>query len=156
MRHVSNMASTSLPGRFPSIPRRTTRWVVYEPTRMAGPAFLVCSPPGKLHAPACMAQTGLRVILCWKDSCSALEQAKVMRESCGSNGHARRRHSEAEVYPRMTESRVRQITWEYCGISRDAAGLNKAKQILESVGYKTVFNQRVSTTNCVTSMLSRC
>jgi L-aspartate oxidase len=44
----------------------------------------------------------------------------------------------SEVYPKMNESRVRQIAWEYCGIARDATGLHQAKKLLESAEYETV------------------
>lgn len=68
---------------------------------------------------------------------------------------------EAEVYPDTGESRVRQITWDYCGISRDAAGLNKAKQSLESVGYKKVFqptreHYELRNIHAVALLIARC
>jgi L-aspartate oxidase len=40
---------------------------------------------------------------------------------------------QAEVFPALTESHLRSITWEHCGITRDEAGLRKAEGILRSV-----------------------
>ena len=39
----------------------------------------------------------------------------------------------AEVFPAMTESHLRSITWEHCGISRHEVGLQNAVNILRSV-----------------------
>ncbi len=38
-----------------------------------------------------------------------------------------------EVFPAITESHLRSIAWENCGISREAAGLTRAVDILRSV-----------------------
>ncbi|MBM3782972.1 MAG: L-aspartate oxidase [Acidobacteria bacterium] len=38
-----------------------------------------------------------------------------------------------EVFPAMTESHLRSITWDHCGITRDGAGLGKAADVLRSV-----------------------
>jgi L-aspartate oxidase len=64
---------------------------------------------------------------------------QVMRNASGTVTHAGA-IPEAEVYPDIHESRVRQIAWEHCGISRDADGLNTAIQILKSVGRKSVLH----------------
>ena len=40
---------------------------------------------------------------------------------------------QAEVFPALTESHLRSITWEHCGITRNEEGLQKAVSILRSV-----------------------
>jgi L-aspartate oxidase len=40
---------------------------------------------------------------------------------------------QAEVFPALTESHLRSITWEHCGITRNEQGLQKAVSILRSV-----------------------
>jgi len=39
----------------------------------------------------------------------------------------------SEVFPAITESHLRSITWEHCGITRNEEGLQKAVDILRSV-----------------------
>jgi L-aspartate oxidase len=39
----------------------------------------------------------------------------------------------SEVFPALTETHLRSITWEHCGISRNEEGLQKAVSILRSV-----------------------
>jgi L-aspartate oxidase len=62
---------------------------------------------------------------------------KAMRDS-GVAARQEGNISEPEMYPKMNESQVRQIAWEYCGISRDAAGLKQAKSMLESSEHQAV------------------
>lgn len=38
-----------------------------------------------------------------------------------------------ELFPDISETHVRSVTWEYCGITRDAKGLQQALAILQSV-----------------------
>lgn len=38
-----------------------------------------------------------------------------------------------ERFPAISESHLRAITWEYCGITRDGAGLGKALELLRSI-----------------------
>lgn len=64
---------------------------------------------------------------------------QVMRDSTANVTHAGA-IPEAEVYPDIHESRVRQIGWEQCGISRDAAGLQSAIKTLKAVEYKNVLH----------------
>jgi L-aspartate oxidase len=64
---------------------------------------------------------------------------KVMRDSDGTSDHEGSIPA-PEMYPKMNESQIRQIAWEYCGISRDATGLNQAKSLLQSSEYQAVPN----------------
>jgi L-aspartate oxidase len=64
---------------------------------------------------------------------------KVMRDSEAAITH-KGAIPAPEVYPKMNESRIRQIAWEYCGISRDANGLTEAKELLASTDFAAVAN----------------
>jgi L-aspartate oxidase len=38
-----------------------------------------------------------------------------------------------EVFPAMTETHLRSLTWDHCGITRDGHGLSKAADVLRTV-----------------------
>jgi L-aspartate oxidase len=55
--------------------------------------------------------------------------AMVALNGCEAKGEIPR----TEVFPAITESHLRSITWEHCGISRNEEGLQTAVSILRSV-----------------------
>jgi L-aspartate oxidase len=61
----------------------------------------------------------------------------AMRESVGQSIR-QGKPPESESYPAMTEESVRQLAWDHCGISRDAAGLTNAVQCLESTAKHSI------------------
>jgi L-aspartate oxidase len=66
-----------------------------------------------------------------------------------------------ELYPKISESRIRQIAWEDCGISRDADGLRQAEHQLASVGFDSVANAarehyELRNIHTVALLISRC
>jgi L-aspartate oxidase len=89
------------------------------------------------------------------------ERAGVaMRESAAISGH----HGaipESEMHPEIDECTVRRLTWEACGISRDAAGLRAAVTALQSVAQRPLSrpareHYELRNIHAVASLIARC
>lgn len=85
---------------------------------------------------------------------AAMRELKGDRSSCGEL-------PEPEQHPEILESAVRSLTWEYCGISRDAEGLAKALGVLASVGHRNLEHPsredyELRNLHLVASLIARC
>lgn len=85
---------------------------------------------------------------------------QAMRESMAPTMHAGE-IPEPERYPDMSETQVREIAWEYCGILRDAPGLTEATRLLQSVELERVArpsreHYELRNLHAVATLIARC
>jgi L-aspartate oxidase len=85
---------------------------------------------------------------------------QAMRESAPSSKRGGE-IPEPERYPEMSESQVRDIAWEHCGVLRDAAGLTEATRLLGSVPLERVArpareHYELRNLHAVATLIARC
>jgi L-aspartate oxidase len=80
-----------------------------------------------------------------------------IRSASGGNGIV----ACEEIYPDAPESSIRDITWEYCGISREGRGLTKALQFLQTISHSKIDHPRrehyeLRNIHVIATLIARC